>query len=244
VAISKTVADRVFAGRDPIGQRLSYGSINNPPDLIVGVVGDVRITGLDDAIKPVLYYPYRQNPSTTTNLVVRTSTDPATLVDVIRNECRTLEPDVALFSVRTIDDMINDAPAAFMRRFPAFLIGIFAAIALVLATIGIYGVVSYSVSQQTHDIGVRMALGARAADILKMVLRQGLTLALLGLAVGVLAALALTRLLRSLLYEVQASDPVILCLVAGLLVIVALLACYIPARRATKVDPMIALRYE
>ena len=244
VAISKTVADRVFAGRDPIGRTLNFGVVNVPPILIVGVVGDVKITGLDDAIKPVLYYPYLQSPSMTTNLVVRTSADPATLVDAIRNECRALEPDVALFSVRTIEEMISDAPAAFLRRFPAFLIGIFAAVALVLATVGIYGVVSYSVSQQTHDIGVRMALGARAADILKMVLKQGLTLALLGLAVGVVAALALTRLLRSLLFEVQTSDPFILGVVAGLLVIVALLACYIPARRATRVDPMIALRYE
>jgi len=244
VAISKTVADRVFVGRDPIGHKLSYAGVNVPPVLIVGVVGDVKITGLDDAIKPVLYYPYSQNTSTITNLVVRTSSEPATLVNAIRNECRTLEPDVALFSVRTVDEMINDAPAAFMRRFPAFLIGIFAAVALLLATVGIYGVVSYSVSQLTHDIGVRMALGARAGDILKMVLRQGLTLALLGLATGVLAALALTRLLRSVLFEVQPTDPVILGLVAGLLVIVALMACYIPARRATRVDPMIALRYE
>lgn len=244
VAISKTVAERVFAGRDPIGQRLHYPGLNGPPDLIVGVVGDVKITGLDDAIKPVLYYPYLQDPSTFTNLVVRTTADPATLVNVIRNECRTLEPDVAIFSVRTIEEMINDAPAAFMRRFPAFLIGIFAAVALLLATVGIYGVVSYSVSQQTHDIGVRMALGARAADILKMVLKQGLTLALLGLTIGVLAALALTRLLSSLLYEVQTSDPAILLSVAALLVVVALVACYLPARRATRVDPMIALRYE
>ena len=244
VAISKTVADRVFAGRDPIGQKLIYNSVNNPPDLIVGVVGDVKITGLDDAIKPVLYYPYPQNPSMTTNLVVRTNADPATLVSAIRNECRTLEPDVALFNVQTMEQMINDAPAAFLRRFPAFLIGVFAAVALVLATIGIYGVVSYSVTQQTHDIGVRMALGARAADILRMVLKQGLMLALLGLAIGVIAALGLTRLLRSLLYEVQTSDPGILLLVAGLLMFVALAACYFPARRATKVDPMTALRYE
>ena len=244
VAISKTVADRVFAGREPVGQRLRYPGFTGPPDLIVGVVGDVKITGLDDAIKPVLYYPFPQDPSMTTNLVVRTTTDPSSLVNAIRNECRTLEPDVALFSVRTIEEMINEAPAAFIRRFPAFLIGIFAIVALLLATVGIYGVVSYSVSQQTHDIGVRMALGARAADILKMVLKQGLTLALLGLAIGVLGALALTRLLGSLLYQVQPGDPGTLLSVAGLLAFVALAACYIPARRATKVDPMIALRYE
>ena len=244
VAINKTVADRVFAGRDPIGQRLRYPGFTGPPDLVVGVVGDVKITGLDDAIKPVLYYPYPQDPSMTTNLVVRTTADPSSLVNAIRSECRTLETDVALFSVRTIEEMIDAAPAAFIRRFPAFLIGIFAAVALLLATIGIYGVISYSVSQQTHDIGVRMALGARAADILGMVLKQGLTLAALGVTTGMLGALALTRLLSSLLYEVQPGDPVILLSVAGVLVFVALLACYVPARRATKVDPMIALRYE
>ena len=244
VAISKTVADRVFAGRDPVGQKLRYTGINSEPDLIVGVVGDVKITGLDEAIRPVLYYPYQQSSSMTTTLVVRTKSDPATLVNAIRNECRSLEPDVALFGARTIEEMIDDAPAAFIRRFPAFLIGIFAVVALLLAVVGIYGVVSYSVSQQTHDIGVRMALGARAADILKMILRQGLTLAMLGLAIGVVGALALTRLLSSLLFEVQPGDPVILFSVAGLLVLVALIACYLPARRATKVDPMIALRYE
>lgn len=244
VAINKTVADRIFGGRDPIGQRLRYPGFTGAADLVVGVVGDVKITGLDDAIKPVLYYPFQQDVSMTTNLVVRTIADPSPLVDAVRNECRTLEPDVALFSVRTIEEMIDDSPAAFIRRFPAFLIGIFAFVALLLATLGIYGVVSYSVSQQTHDIGVRMALGATAPDILKMVLKQGLTLALLGLAIGVLGALGLTRLLSSLLFQVQPGDPAILSLVAGVLVFVALLACYIPARRAAKVDPMIALRYE
>ncbi len=244
VAINKTVADRVFAGRNPIGQRIKYAGINSEPDLVVGVVGDVKTTGLDELIKPVLYYPYQQSPSMTTNLVVRTTANPASLVNAIRNECRTLESDVAVFGVRTFEEMIYEAPAAFIRRFPAYLIGIFAVIALLLATVGIYGVVSYTVSQQTHDIGVRMALGARAEDILKMVLKQGFTLALSGLGLGVLGALALTRLLGSLLYEVQPADPMILLAVAGLLAAVALVACYIPARRATRVDPMIALRYE
>ncbi len=135
-----------------------------------------------------------------------------------------------------------NSPAAFMRRFPALLIGIFAIVALVLASIGIYGVVSYSVSQQTHYIGIRMALGAQASDILKMVLKQGLGVS--GMAIGVVAALALMRLLRSLLYEVQTNDLGTFAFVVGTLFIVALLACYIPARRATKVDPLVALRYE
>ena len=244
VLINKTIADRVFAGRDPVGRQLKYSAIDSNPILIIGVVGDVKISGLDEAIRPVLYYPYQQGPSMITNLVVRTTADPASLINTIRNECRAIESDVGLFNATTIEEMIDTTPAVFIRRFPAFLIGVFALVALLLAMVGIYGVVSYSVSQQSHDIGVRMALGARASDILKMVLKQGLTLVSLGLACGVLGALALTRLLSSLLFEVQPSDPVILVLVSGLLVAVALAACYIPARKATRVDPMVALRYE
>ncbi len=242
VLINKSLADRVFAGRDPIGRRLSYTGINSTPDLVIGVVGDVKTTGLDQAIKPVLYYPYRQSTSLGASLVVRTTTDPAALAGAIRNECRALEPDIVIFNVRTMEEMISASPASFMRRFPALLIGIFAAVALLLASVGIYGVVSYSVRQQTRDIGVRMALGAQASDILKMVLRQGLALALAGLAIGVAAALALMRLLGTMLYEVSANDPATFALVIATLAIVALLACWIPARRATKVDPMVALR--
>ena len=244
VIIGKTVADRIFAGRDPVGRRLNYSSFPGQADLIVGVVGDVKIAGLDEAIKPVLYYPFRQAPSMATNLVLRTTADPASLAGAIGTEIRRLEPDVAVFGVREMEDLIAASPAAFMRRFPAVLIGIFAFVAIVLASIGIYGVVSYSVSQQTHYIGVRMALGAQTSDILRMVLRQGLVLALLGTGIGVVAALGLTRLMKSLLYQVQANDPVTFVIVVATLFGVALLACYIPARRATRVDPLVALRYE
>jgi len=244
VIIGKTTADKIFAGRDPVGRKISYGSVQGPPDIIVGVVGDVKIGGLDEALRPVLYYPYKRFPGPGANLVVRTTGDPNALVNSIRSEARSLEPDVAVFNVRAMDKIISDSPAAFMRRFPALLISIFAGIALLLASIGIYGVVSYSVSQQTHYIGVRMALGARPTDILKMVLRQGLTLALAGMALGVVAALGLTRLLRSLLFEVQTNDLSTFAIVLGALFFVALLACYLPARRATRVDPLVALRYE
>jgi putative ABC transport system permease protein len=244
VIICKSMADRMFVGRNPVGMRLRYTSVDVPPDLIIGVVGDVKINGLDEAVKPVLYYPFRQNPSPVASLVTRTSGDPAALGTVIRNEIRNVEPDTAIQDVRTIDEMIAQTPASFMRRFPALLIGIFAAVALVLASIGIYGVVSYSVSQQTHYIGVRMALGASPFDILKMILKQGLVLALLGVGIGVLAALGLMRLLRSLLFEVSTTDVATFVLVTGVLLVVALLACYLPARRATKVDPLVALRYE
>ena len=244
VIIGKTVAERVFAGRNPVGRRIKYSSSQGPPDLIIGVVGDVKIAGLDEVIRPVLYYPYRQSPSTATNLVVRTSADPAALAGAIRNETRLLEPDVAIFNVSAMQELISRSPAAFMRRYPALLISIFAGLALILASIGIYGVVSFSVGQQTHYIGVRMALGAKPSDILKMVLKQGLTLTLAGMACGVVAAYGLMRLLRSLLFEVQTTDVSTFAFVLGTLFVVALFACYIPARRATKVDPLEALRYE
>ncbi|HEV7797720.1 MAG TPA: ABC transporter permease [Pyrinomonadaceae bacterium] len=244
VIIGKSAADRIFAGRNPIGRRLAYTGVQSPPVEIVGVVGDVKIGGLDDAIRPVLYYPFRQNAGVATNLVIRTNADPTALAASIRAETRNLEPDVAIFNVNAMERLIADSPAAFMRRFPALVISIFAGVALLLASVGIYGVVSYSVSQQTHYIGVRMALGARSSDILKMVLKQGLALALAGMALGVLAALGLMRLLRSLLFEVQTTDAGTFALVLGTLFVVTLFACYIPARRATKVDPLVALRYE
>ena len=244
ILIGKTIADRLFAGRDPVGKRIRYSGVQVDPVEIVGVVGDVRITGLDQTIRPVLYYPYRQNAGSMANLVVRTNNDPIAVAASIRGEIRNLEPDAAVLNVNTMDQMIAQTPASFMRRFPALLISIFAFVALLLASIGIYGVVSYSVSQQTHYIGVRMALGASPSDILKMVLKQGLILALAGVGIGVLAALGLMRLLRTLLFEVSTNDVTTFVLVAGGLFVVAVVACYIPARRATKVDPLVALRYE
>jgi len=244
VIIGKTTADKIFGGRDPVGRRLSYAGINSPPELIVGVVSDLKITGLDEALKPVIYYPFRQSPSQGTNLVVRTSGEPNAMAGAIRDETRSLEPEVAIFNVRAMQDLISDSPAASTRRFPALLISVFGGLALLLSSIGIYGVVSYSVSQQIHHIGVRMALGAQASDILKMVLKQGVFLAMVGLAIGVVSALALMRLLRTLLFEVQTYDVATFAVVGTLLFGVALLACYLPARRATKVDPLEALRYE
>lgn len=244
VIIGKTMADRMFAGRDPIGRRLKYAGVEAPPINIVGVVGDVKITGLDQETRPVIYYPFRQNSSTFANLVVRTNADPTALTGSIRNEIRNLEPAAAIFNVQAMPELISSSPAAFMRRFPATLIGVFAGLALLLSSIGIYGVVSYSVSQQTHHIGVRMALGARAVDILKMVLKQGLVIAVAGITIGVAASIGLMRLLQSLLFGVPANDVSIFAIVIGALFIVALFACYLPARRATKVDPLVALRYE
>ena len=244
IVIGKSLADRVFPGRDPVGKQIKYAAVQAPPVLIIGVVGDVKITGLDEALKPVIYYPFRQNSSMFQTLVVRTDVDPNVLANAVRSEVRNLEADAAIFNVRSMDRMIADTPASFMRRFPALLISIFAGVALLLASIGIYGVVSYSVSQQTHYIGVRMALGARPVDIVRMVLKQGLVLAIAGVGVGVVAALGLMRLLSTLLFNVSTHDLSIFATVTGALFLVALLACYLPARRATKVDPLVALRYE
>ncbi len=244
VVVNKTLADRVLPGRDIVGRRVKFTGFDAPPIEIVGVVGDVKITGLDDEIKPVIYYHFQQDPSLTMSLVVRTGSEPTSLAAAVRSELRSMEPDITLFTVRTMEEMIAVSPATFLRRYPALLIGVFAAVALLLATMGIYGVISYSVGQQTHDIGVRVALGARTSNIIGMVIKQGAGLAITGVAVGLGGAVAVTRLLESMLFEVSATDSLTFALVPALLVAVALLACYIPARRATKVDPMVALRYE
>ena len=244
VIINKSLAEKLFGGRSAVGRRLLFPAFPNQSVEIIGVVGDVRTTGLDQAARPVLYYPFTQNASIATNLVVRAKADAAALANAARGECRALESDVAIFNEQTMETLIAQTPAAFMRRLPAWLTGIFAGVALLLAALGVYGVVSYSVSQQTREIGVRMALGAQVADILKLVLRQGFSLAGAGVASGTVAALALMRWLDSLLYEVSAHDPLTFALVIGALTLVTLLACYIPARRATKVDPMVSLRHE
>jgi putative ABC transport system permease protein len=242
--INKSLADKLLGGRDPVGRQLKFPGFPNAKMEIVGVVGDVKVTQLDQATRPALYVPFTQNASIFANLVVRANGDAASLANAVRERCRALEPDVAIFNVQTMETLMAQTPAAFTRRFSAWLIGVFAIVALLLAAIGVYGVVSYAVSQQTREIGLRMALGAQPRDILRMALRQGLSLALVGMALGAVAALALTRWLNSLLYDVSARDPLTFALVIGALALVALAACWLPARRATKVDPLVALRQE
>ena len=243
--VNQTFADRIFPGEDPAGQRITFSfTEGQPPFEIVGVVGDEKIKSLDSQTTPVIYFPMLQNADTSTALVVRTASDPEGVVGALRGELRALDPEAPLFGVRTMERVIADAPATFMRRYPAYLIGVFAAVALVLASVGIYGVISYAVSQRTHELAIRAALGARRRDLLGLMLRQGMALALVGVAAGVLGALALTRLMASLLYGVSATDPAVYAGVAALLLTVAVLACLVPARRATKVDPIQALRYE
>jgi predicted permease len=245
VLVNQTFVERNFPGEDPTGHRLSFKfTQGQPPFEIVGVVGDEKIKSLDAQTTPVIYFPMLQAADTSTGLVVRTTSDPAALTGALRAELRALDASAPLFGVRTMERLIADSPAAFMRRYPAYLIGIFAAVALVLASVGIYGVISYMVSQRTRELAIRAALGARRRDLLGLVLRQGLGLALAGVGLGLLGALALSRLLASQLYGVSAADPAVYAGVSLLLVAVALVACLVPARRATRVDPMVALRYE
>ncbi|MBD0372278.1 MAG: ABC transporter permease [Pyrinomonadaceae bacterium] len=244
VIVNQTFANRLYPGEDAVGKRLLVPSVQLPPIEIVGVVGDEKVTRMDTATTPVVYGPYLQDPGRTLNLVVRTSSDPSVVTNSVRSQIQSLDPDLPVFDVRTMQEVIDRSPSTFLRRYPAFLIGTFAAVSLLLAIIGIYGVISYSVTQRTQEIGVRMALGAQRRDILKLIVGQGMTLALLGVGLGLLAAFILTRFLESLLFNVSAKDPLVYAGVSLLLIVVALLACYIPARRAMRVDPMTALRYE
>jgi len=244
VMINRTLADLAFPDRDPIGQHITFTFTGDTRWQIVGVAGDEKVVSLDARTTPIIYFAYLQDLERYMSVVARTASDPASLVGAIRREVQTLDPDLPLNSPATMEQVISNSQAAFVRRYPALLIGVFAMVALLLAAIGIYGVVSYSVTQRTHEIGIRMALGARRRDVLALVIRQGASLILAGVSTGVIAALALTRFLSSLLFGVSATDPATFAMLSAVLAAIGLLACYIPARRATKVDPMIALRYE
>jgi putative ABC transport system permease protein len=249
VIINETLARRFFRNENPIGHRLL--AMKNPLT-IVGVVGDVYHQGLDQEVYPEVYFPYTQSSRYVyMDLAMRVGSGQshsadqsksAALATSIRNQIRAIDPNEPVNQIITMDERLSNSVSG--RRFQMLLLGIFAAVALVIATVGIYGVISYSVSQQTHEIGIRMALGAQASDVLRMVIWQGLRLALIGVGLGLAAALALTRVMKSLLFNVSATDPLTFSSIPLLLTVVALLACYIPARRAAKVDPLTALRFE
>jgi len=246
VMINQTLASRAFAQQDPVGQRLIPAGGNQQSIEIVGVVADEKVNGLAAPTAPVVYYPYLQvSPlSLFTGVVVRTTGEPANYVAALRREVRALEPNASVLQMQTVEQIIANSPTTFTRRYPALLIGVLAVLALLLAALGIYGVISYTVSQQTHEIGIRLALGAQSRDVLKLVVGQGIRLTLVGLTVGLFAAFALTRLMQSLLFGISATDWATYAEISALLAGAALLACYLPARRATRVDPMIALRQE
>jgi putative ABC transport system permease protein len=244
VIVNQTLASRVFSNGEAVGRRLIFTGDDRTPIEIVGVVADEKVNGLDAKITPVVYYPFLQGPDRMTNLIVRANADPASLAGAIHREGMALEPDLSFFGGWTTDRLMENLPATFARRYPSMLIGVFAVIALALAAVGISGVIAFGVSQRTHEIGVRMALGAGRRDILKLVLGQGMKLMLAGIGLGAVAAIGLTRFLAGMLFGVSATDPLTFIIVAALLAGVAMLACWLPARRAAKVDPMIALRCE
>jgi putative ABC transport system permease protein len=209
---------------------------------IVGVIADEKLNGLDDDKSAAMYVTYAQSPSEFISIVVKGAVDPQTMQQAIDRQVRQIDPDQALTNVQTMEKIKSDSVAPMRLR--TTLLGVFAGIALLLSAIGIYGVISYSVAQRTHEMGVRLALGARGGDILRLVVGSGMLLAAIGLVIGLAGSLALTRLLNSLLFGVKATDPATMVTVAAMLAGVAMLACYVPARRATKVDPMVALRWE
>jgi putative ABC transport system permease protein len=242
VIINQTMAARLFPGEDPIGKRIHITMNKEIYREIVGIAGDVKQHGLNKETLSQTYEPFLQAPSSFMNLIVRSDHDPANLTAAIRGEVLALDREQPIARVQTLEKIVAGSVA--QQRFAMILMGSFALVAFVLAAVGLYGVMSYSVAQRTHEIGIRMALGAKQSDVLKMVVGQGATLTLAGVAIGLGAAFAVTRLMTSLLFEVTATDPLTFSVIAVLLAAVALAASLIPARRATKVDPMIALRYE
>ncbi len=240
VVINETLARRDFPGEDPVGKR--RGNRQADP-AIIGIVADVKRYGLETEARPEIYSPILQNADVgEISLVIRTAGDPLKLANAARRQAREINANLPVMDVMSMEQRLAESVAP--RRFQTLLFGLFAALALIIATVGIYGVISYAVSQRTHEIGVRMALGAQAGDVLRMVIWRGMRLALLGVALGLAAGLALTRVMKNLLFEVSATDPGIFAIIALLLVSVALIASYIPARRATKVDPLQSLRHE
>jgi putative ABC transport system permease protein len=238
--ISDLLAKQTFPNEDPIGHRLVMGMGDGTPWEIIGIVGDIRHRALESQPAPAMYMPTLAEDWM--NVVVRAQGDPTNLAGAVRREVKAIDPDQPVAAMKTMDDWMATSVSA--PRYRTSLLALFAFVALVLASTGIYGVMSYSVAQRTHEIGVRMALGAGRRNVLGLVVRQGMTLVALGLVLGLLGAFALTRVMSSLLFEVTPKDPLTFVGVAVFLPVIALLACYLPARRATMVDPLIALRYE
>ncbi len=243
VIISQSMANRFWPDEDPVGKRLGTGDPEKPTwREIVGVVEDVKQFGLDVDARPTMYFSHGQVPSKAMTLTVRASSNPLNLASAVRSQVQSLDPNLAVSDVQTMEELLSTSIAA--PRFTMFLLAVFSSLAMILAAVGIYGVISYAVTQRTHEIGIRVALGARSGDVLRLVVGQAVLLTVIGVGAGLVGAFALTRLMESLLFGVSATDPSIFILISVILIGVALGASFIPARRATKVDPMVALRYE
>jgi len=245
VMINEAAADN-FDGENPVGKRIGFGATdrNGQPVWfeIVGIGSNVRSLGLEEQPPPEVYFSAYQDSFSEMSFVVRTQIEPAGLADVIREAAQEVDRAQPVTEIRTMEYVVSESVT--QPRFNLSLLAMFGGIALALSAAGIYGVTSYTATQRTHEIGIRIAVGARDADVLKMMMKQGMKPALIGLALGLAAALGLTRLMKTLLFGVTATDPLTFVTLASLLMIVALIACYLPARRATKVDPMVALRFE
>ena len=247
VVVNRRMAEHFWPNEDPMGKRLKIGPLDspNPWATVVGIVGDVRQTGLYGDQEFEMYAPYSQDRRgfvAPRDLVVRSNTDVARLIASVRQSVWAVDKDQPISNVRTMEQVF--AAAMSRERFQTLLLALFATLALLLACVGLYGVISYAVAQRTHEIGVRMALGAQRGDVLQLVINQGMFLTLAGIAIGLVTSFVVTRLMTELLYGVTPTDPLTFVGVTGLLAAIAFLACYIPARRATKVDPLVALRYE
>jgi putative ABC transport system permease protein len=239
--INETMARLYFPNEDPIGKHIALGG--GPPWLtIVGVVKDTRQRGLESEAGPDWYFPFQRRPSHYACLLLRTSGDRMSLVSAVRNQIAAIDKDQPILAIKIMNEVIASTTAP--RRFNTLLLAIFAAVALALAAVGIYSVISYSVTQRTQEVGIRMALGAQPGDLIRLILKQGLALTLIGIAAGIFGALAAARVMTGLLYGVTATDPATFVAISLLLATVALLACYLPARRAARVEPIAALRHE
>ena len=242
--INQTLASRIFAGVNPIGHQIVWGSDIKHPLEIVGMVDDIKEGPLDIATRPAMYVPFKQSPSRDFYAIVRTSQAPQSLLPVLSDAVHRLDPGLATSEAATMTDHIHDSPSAYLHRVSAWLVGGFAAMALILGVVGLYGVIAYSVSQRTREIGVRMALGAQRSTVHQLILKEAGRLIAWGIAVGTLCSLAAATLLHSLLFGVHSWDVATLAAVAFVLATAAFLASYIPAHRAASINPVDALRAE